>query len=944
MSDPDSLSAMDLLIRVSVSGHYFDSWYLFAVAVCTAVSLGLERGHSDASCFAYAQLGHLATDFGQFDAGYRFGRLGCELAERPGLQRFQTRTFHTFGFLVPWTQHARKGREFLLWALDLASRTGEIPYTGYASVQLNTNRLFAGDPLIEVQEQAEHGLAFARKVAFATIEGWILGQLGLTRSLRGLTSRLGSFDDAVFRESDFERDLAGKPALALAECLYYIRKLQARFLAGEYVDALQAASRAQPMLWNIVGRLEIAEYRFYDALCHAAVHESASSEDREHHRAMLIGHLEKFDNWAFHCPENFANRAALVGAELARIEGRELDAERLYERAISSARAAGLIHNEALANETAGRFYLARGFERIANAYFWEARDCYLRWGADGKARQLDRLYPRLAGLERRHSASSIGFATQHMDVASVLKASHALSGEIELPNLITRLMTIALENAGADHGLLVLPVGDEYFVQAEARASDHQVKVTMQQAAITPLVCPESLIHYVIRTRESVILDDASTSDLFSDDEYLRERQSKSILCLPMIKQQQLTGILLLENALTSHAFTADRIVVLELLAAQAAISLENSRLYGDLRKREAKIRRLVDSNIIGILIIDLDGQIVEANDAFLSMVGYDREDLVAGRVHWTNSPPEWRDGDPARVEKVRTTGTLQAFEKEYFRKDGTRVPALVGVARIEETENQAVAFVIDLTERKRAEAELAHANRVATMGQLTASIAHEVNQPLAALITNAETTVRWLARQPPNLERAKPLIARIIGDGKRAADIVSRIRDFSKKAPVRKEVLEINQTILEVLALTRAAISDHNVSARLQLSEGLPHILGDRVQLQQVILNLIMNAIEAMSETTEGSRELLLSTSEAESAVLVAVSDTGPGLSEANSERIFDAFYTTKSSGLGMGLSICRSIVEAHGGRLWATPNQIRGTVFCVMLPTGKQSPGAS
>jgi C4-dicarboxylate-specific signal transduction histidine kinase len=251
-----------------------------------------------------------------------------------------------------------------------------------------------------------------------------------------------------------------------------------------------------------------------------------------------------------------------------------------------------------------------------------------------------------------------------------------------------------------------------------------------------------------------------------------------------------------------------------------------------------------------------------------------------------------------------VKLTGTSQPFEKEYFHKDGSRVPVLVGVARIEETGHQAIAFVIDLTERKRAEAELAHANRVATMGQLTASIAHEVNQPIAALLTNAETAVRWLARQPPNLEKAMQSIGRIIGDGKRAADIMSRIRDFSRKAPAQKEDLEINEAILEIMTLTRAAVSDHGILVKMQLSDGLPPVLGDRIQLQQVILNLIMNAIEAMSEVSGRSRELLISTSEADSgSVLVAVSDSGSGLPQAIPERIFEAFYTTKSSGLGMG-----------------------------------------
>jgi signal transduction histidine kinase len=189
--------------------------------------------------------------------------------------------------------------------------------------------------------------------------------------------------------------------------------------------------------------------------------------------------------------------------------------------------------------------------------------------------------------------------------------------------------------------------------------------------------------------------------------------------------------------------------------------------------------------------------------------------------------------------------------------------------------------------------------------------------------------------------LEKAKPLIERIIGDGKRAADIVSRIRDFSKKAPAQKEGLEINEAILEIMGLTRVAMSKHSVSVKMRLAEGLPHILGDRIQLQQVILNLIMNAIEAMSEVSDAPRELLISTSEAEpGSVLVEVSDSGPGLPSANLARIFEPFYTTKSSGLGMGLPICRSIVEAHGGRLWARPNEPRGAVFFMTLPIGERS----
>jgi PAS domain S-box-containing protein len=943
ITNPDVLDVLDIFTEVVMSAVLTDE-NLHALVTCRMVSLSLEHGNSDASCFAYVTLGMLAgSRFGNYEAGYQLGKLGYDLVEKHGLHRYQARVYLRFGNAVmPWRRHVKTGRELVRRAFDAANRTGDLTFAAYSCYHLITNLLATGDPLAEVQREAETGLEFASNILFGIVIDILTAQLALIRTLRGLTTKFGSFGDGQFDELQFERQLSRNPSLALPECRYWVRKLQARFFAEDYPSAIEASLNAERLLWTSHSFFEVAEHHFYSALARAGASDSATEGSRQEYFKALADHHRQLAIWAENCPENFENRAALVGAEIARIEGRDLDAMRLYEQAIRSAREHGFVQNEGVAYEVAARFYSARGSETSANAHLREARDCYLRWGADGKVRQLDRLYPHLAATEKRRPATAIGSAIQQLDVASVVKASQTLSGEILLPKLIDRLMTIAIENAGADRGLLILPSEDEYLIQAEARATGDQIEVTMRQEPLTGITCPESLVRYVIRTRESVILDDACKPNLFSADDYLRDQQSKSILCLPLIKQQQLTGILLLENALTSHAFTPARIAILELLAAQAAISLENTRLYGDLREREAKVRRLVDSNIIGILIIDLGGELIEANDAFLGMVGYKREDLVSGRMRWTDlTPPEWRAGDAKRVEAVKSTGTLQPFEKEYFHKDGSRVPVLVGVARVEETGNQAVAFVVDLTARKRAESELAHANRVATMGQLTASIAHEVNQPIAAAMMNAGTAARWLARQPPNLEKATQSIDRFINDSKRVAEIVRRILNFSKKAPAQREELEINEAILEIVKLTRAGMSDHSVLVKMQLSEGLPPILGDRVQLQQVILNLTMNAIEAMSGVREGSRELLISTSKVESdGLLVAVSDSGPGLPQANPERIFEAFYTTKSSGLGMGLSICRSIVEAHGGRLWATPNEPRGAVFFMMLPVGERS----
>jgi len=353
--------------------------------------------------------------------------------------------------------------------------------------------------------------------------------------------------------------------------------------------------------------------------------------------------------------------------------------------------------------------------------------------------------------------------------------------------------------------------------------------------------------------------------------------------------------------------------------------------------RGLEAKVRRLFEANVVGIVMWNLEGAITAANDAFLHMVQYAREDIASGRVRWTDlTPAEWRGRDERAIADLKASGIFQPFEKEYFRKDGSRVPVLLGGALFEGGGNEGVAFALDLTEQKRAQAELAHVNRVMTMGQLTASISHEVMQPIAAGITNARAALRCLGSQPPDVEEVRRALGRIVNEGNRATDVIDRIRSLIKKAPPRKDHLNINEAILEVIALTHGEVGKHGVSVQTRLTDGLPLIHGDRVQLQQVIINLIMNAIEAMSGVDKGPRALLISTGqEAVGGVLVSVQDSGPGLDVENLDRLFDAFYTTKPAGMGMGLSICRSIIDAHQGRIWASRDVGTGATFQFTLP---------
>jgi PAS domain S-box-containing protein len=537
-----------------------------------------------------------------------------------------------------------------------------------------------------------------------------------------------------------------------------------------------------------------------------------------------------------------------------------------------------------------------------------------------------------------------------------VVKAAQAVSGEIVLDKLIETLLRIAVEHAGAARGLLILFPGDEPRIAAEATTGRGQVEVTLRQTAVSPAELPESVLHTVIRTRESVILDDALAQNPFSADDYLHQKHVRSVLCLPLVKQAKLIGALYLENNLASHVFTPSRISVLELLASQAAISLENARLYNDLGEREARIRRLVDSNIIGIMIWDFQGRIIEANEAVLDMLGYSHEELISSRMGWSElTPAEWAAADQDALAEVSATGSCRPYEKEYFRKDGSRVPILIAGALFEWKRDEGVAFVIDLSDRKQAEEklraseqrlldarmELAHVNRVTTTGQLAASIAHEVNQPLAGVIANAEACRRWLDCAIPDLDAARRSLDWIIDDGNRAGEVIGRVRALANKTAIEKVPLDINEVVSETIPLLQRELIIQRVSLRTELAPDLPAIQGDRVHLQQVIINLAMNGIEAMQSVMDRPRELVIRSRRDEpQEVLISVTDCGVGISAENADRLFNAFFTTKSSGMGMGLSICRSIMEAHDGRLWATANLPHGAEFLLTLPVNAAS----
>jgi PAS domain S-box-containing protein len=680
MTDPASLATMEVLTKVLPAAVMEENFH--ALAVCWAANHSLERGNCDASCDVYVRLGVFiaCNKFGDYQAGVRFGNVGCELSARWGWKRFQARTYLNFAhLLLPYAKHVQAARDLLRRGFEIANEIGDLMYMGWYSCFFVTENLFAtGSPLREVQSEAERGLAFAQKAQLGHVIDVVQSHLGLVRTLRGVTRTFGSFDDEQFEEAATEARFVNNPNLEVAECWYFIRKLQAHFHAGAYTLAVEAASRAQRHAATVIAILA-ADFHFYGALARAAACETATASERQQHLQALAAHDQLLEVWAEHCPENFANRAALVAAEIARIEGRDLEAMRLYEAAIRAARANGFIHHEALAHELAARFYAARGFEQIAHLYLRTAHHGYLRWGADGKVKQLEELYPHLREHEPAPSpTSTIGAPVDHLDLAAMVKMSQALSSELVLDQLIETLLRLALQHVGAERGLLLLPHGDTQRVAAEAATSRDTVSVRLLDTPATPAELPDAVLQYVLRTQERVLLEDAAVPHPFSADVYFQQRPTRSILCLPLVEQGHLIGILYLENTLAAHVFTPARTAVLEVLASQAAISLDNARLYTDLQRAEERVRQDEQElrqllNVVPqhILMMRADGTPLYANQRLLAYHGMTLEDVQMEDFLARLFHPEDR---PKLAERQRAIALGTAWEAEVRlrRSDG--------------------------------------------------------------------------------------------------------------------------------------------------------------------------------------------------------------------------------------------------------------------------------
>lgn len=1094
-ADPATRAIIDLLVDAGPCA-YIARPMIFPLVTLKAVNVSMQRGNTSQSGFAYGVFAlALVSFFGDIASAFEFSEMSLKLNDKFDNSPLRGTLLHLHGdHVLIWRRHFSTSIPILERAFAACLEVGDLVYAGYLAFETVWQLVEKGDTLTDVMAASTKYSAFALQCRNDAVYHTIRMEQRFVASLQGTTKSPLVFDDETFDEAASLAVVVGA-AFGTGVVFHHIMKQMLAFFYGRYAEALDFAAQAETLIGAAMSLPIEASYHFYHALTLTTLYPTVSAAQQKEYRQTIDAHLKKLKLWADNCPENFSNRHALVSAEIARIEGRNYDAMRLYEDAIRSSREHGFIQNEGLAYELAARFCAANGFDVFAETYIRNARSCYARWGADGKVRQLDQVYPDLRP-DRSRADSTITTSVDQLDLATVLKVSQVISSEIALDDLIDALMVLALEHAGGDRGLLIIPHDDGLRIEAEATTVGDRVKVHSRQARVASTDLPETILRYVVRTRDSVLLDDAAEQTQFSGDQYILQNGCRSILCLPLIKQTELIGVLYLENRLSPHVFTPARLAVLRLLASQAAISWENARLFAELQHAEAFLadaqrlshtgsfhwhtatgeifwseesyrifgfdlqtkpsldlafsrvhpddlsnvhevieraandkqgfefeHRLLmpDSSVKHVHVVaravteergelhfagalmditarkqanaalassehryrtlfrdmpvalmqietqsliailkDLRAQgvedlsvyidqhpdllpkasealvIEEVNNHAVQMFGARDRVKMLGSMEWF-----WRDaalGTLQRAMQSRFRGETFFEETTKFRTlDGRIIDVFCTIGRPPIANDLGISLLglVDITERvrsqemlQRVQADFAHATRISVLGELTASIAHELMQPLTAIAANGEAGLHWLERPVPNLAMVREGTSRMVSDAVRAADIVARIRGMAVRRSPERSLVSLDELILEALLFLGHEVESRGVTVSHDLAPGAPKILADRVQLQQVIVNLAVNAMQATAEVGSRERRITIRTTVAEKQTMYcSVEDSGPGIADAHLNHIFDSFFTTKQDGMGMGLTICHSIIEAHGGRIAADNKSSHG-----------------
>ncbi len=899
MTDMEKIAIVQLANSV-MPAAYISGSPLFPLLVALSVKLSIQHGNTPASAYAYACYGIIACNlFKDIETGTKFGQLALQVISKLDAKAFKAEVSMVVGvFIFHRKSHIRETLPLLKEGYVVALEVGNLEYVGYNAKNACFNAFWYGQPLSSLEPEVHAYYDTLTQLSQLTTATYCQICWQSISSLLAIEPPSRSSGEGLQAAEFLPQLTAADDSLGLFYLLLY--QLMLDYLFGDLESAQSQAITARLYVVAAIGMVSEPAFYFYDSLTALAATDLQTADLSKTLTQVEQNQAQLQQHWANHAPMNHQHKADLVAAEKCRVLGQKAAAIELYDRAIAGARANRYIQEEALANELCAKFFLAWDKEKIAAAYMQAAYICYVRWEAQAKVADLEQRYPQLlaaisqsasvdttaqATITPTQTASSTSSSHLHLDFAAITKAAQAISQEIELEKLLATLMQTVIASAGAQNGYLILRQDDRWKVVAQA---DKTRVTTVNTPVEQSNNVPQSLIYSVARSHKTAVFENLGVAPQFESDRYVSRCQPKSALCTPVSRQGKLVGVLYLENNLIEGAFTHDRIEILQLLTSQAAISIENARLYQQTENYSQSLEAEVaqKTQALNQKVEDLKATLKKLKETQLQLIQTEKMSslgqLVAGIAHEINNPVNFIHGNIKHLD--------------HYTQD--------------------LLKLIDAYQRDQP----------------------QPSQSVQTLLEEIE--LDFLA------EDAQSLLKSLRHGSDRIKEIVLSLRNFSRLDEADIKQVNVHDGIESTLVILQhrlKAAPEHSEISILRDYGDLPPVECYPGQLNQVVMNLLSNAIDALTEHPTAQNTIRIETETLkEGWVAIRIVDSGKGIPEAVRSRIFDPFFTTKpvGKGTGLGLSISYQIVtEKHGGRLYCHSTPGQGTAFVIELPVHRQ-----